>query len=277
MFANRFVLHNTIMDATVFPTPTAQNYAELQLAYDHFNQALFEGSLPACLITLQREKKTCGYFSSERFADLDGQTTDEIALNPAYFAVVPLVETMQTLVHEMVHLWQAHFGDPGRGRYHNAEWADKMEAIGLMPSSTGKPGGKRTGDRMADYAIEDGPFLKACAELMTKNFRLSWYDRYPAPDLVAVGQQSEGMRLSAAVGGGSTPSQTQSVQSSLVVRSAISTPAAASSATRMKFTCGCGQNLWGKPSLRVRCLACNDVFKALLGVDTPQENDLVAC
>jgi len=137
-------------------TPTAQNYAELQTAYDHFNQALFDGALPTCLITLQREKRTCGYFSSQRFADLDGRTTDEIALNPAYFAVVPLVETMQTLVHEMAHLWQSHFGSPGRSRYHNGEWADKMEAIGLMPSSTGKPGGRRTGDRMADYAIEGG-------------------------------------------------------------------------------------------------------------------------
>lgn len=177
-------------------TPTAQNYTELQRAYDHFNQALFEGALPACLITLQREKRTCGYFSHQRFADLDGRTTDEIALNPAYFAVVPLVETMQTLVHEMVHLWQAHFGKPGRGRYHNGQWAEKMEAIGLMPSSTGKPGGQRTGDCMADYAIEGGRFLRACEELVTADFRISWYDRFPAPELVAAGQQCEAMQLS---------------------------------------------------------------------------------
>lgn len=32
--------------------PTTQNYAELQRAYDHFNLVLFEGKLPACLITL---------------------------------------------------------------------------------------------------------------------------------------------------------------------------------------------------------------------------------
>lgn len=64
--------------------PTTQNYAELQRAYDHFNLVLFEGKLPACLITLQREKRTCGYFSHQRFADLDGHTTDEIAF--AYFS-----------------------------------------------------------------------------------------------------------------------------------------------------------------------------------------------
>ena len=112
---------------------------------------------------------------------------------------------MQTLVHEMVHLWQAHFGKPGRGRYHNGQWADKMEAIGLMPSSTGKPGGQRTGDCMADYAIEGGRFLQACAALVTADFRISWYDRFPAPEVVAAGQQCEAMQLSAAVGGGSTP------------------------------------------------------------------------
>ncbi|EAA4127232.1 sprT domain-containing protein, partial [Salmonella enterica subsp. enterica] len=47
--------------------PTQQTYEELQVAYDHFNEALFDGSLPPCLITLQREKKTYGYFSAERF------------------------------------------------------------------------------------------------------------------------------------------------------------------------------------------------------------------
>lgn len=43
----------------------------------------------------------------------------------------------------------------------NEEWADKMEGIGLMPSSTGKPGGSRTGEKMADYAIEGGLFMQA--------------------------------------------------------------------------------------------------------------------
>ncbi len=41
--------------------PTLQAYEELQRAYDHFNQLLFEGVLPNCLITLQREKQTWRY------------------------------------------------------------------------------------------------------------------------------------------------------------------------------------------------------------------------
>jgi len=50
--------------------PTRQNYAELQTAYEHFNAALFAGKLPSCLITLQREKRTCGYIPPAQSARL---------------------------------------------------------------------------------------------------------------------------------------------------------------------------------------------------------------
>lgn len=100
------------MSNTATLNPTAQNYSELQRAYDHFNQALFDGRLPSCLITLQREKRTCGYFSQQRFTDLDGRSTDEIALNLAYFAVVPLGRQdgghrSDALLHRQAW-WQAH-------------------------------------------------------------------------------------------------------------------------------------------------------------------------
>lgn len=157
--------------------PTKQTYGEIQQAYDFYNQALFDGQLPPCLFTLQREKRTMGYFSSKRFvrrkptaAQQQAQppagaaeftlplasTTDEIALNPEYFAAVPLMEVLQTLVHEMVHLWQAHFGTPSRACYHNREWANKMERLGLMPTDTGQPGGRKTGQTVMDYVIAGG-------------------------------------------------------------------------------------------------------------------------
>ena len=54
-------------ETIVITSPTAQAYAELQAAFDHYNRELFGGELPPCLITMQREKRTYGYFSSERF------------------------------------------------------------------------------------------------------------------------------------------------------------------------------------------------------------------
>jgi len=246
--------------------PTHQTYHELQWAYDHFNRALFDGALPACLITLQREKSTCGYFSAKRFARADGVITDEIALNPAFFAVVPLVETLQTLVHEMCHLWQHHFGQPGRGRYHNEQWAAKMEGIGLMPSSTGKPGGKRTGDKIADYAIEGRPFLAACAGLLTDSFAISWYDRFPAHEHVAFGADSLGIVLPAAVGGGQAPiSQIETLASTVIVPSAQSQDQPATNkSNRLKYTCtgDCKASVWGKPGLAIVCGNCKLPFDA---------------
>ena len=42
--------------------PTIQMYTFIQNAYDFFNERLFNSELPACLLTLQREKNAMGYF-----------------------------------------------------------------------------------------------------------------------------------------------------------------------------------------------------------------------
>lgn len=159
--------------------PTTQVHQALQFAYDFFNRHLFQNQLPFCLISLQRKAKTQGYFSFRRFIAEDGTYTDEIALNPEFFGVLPILDTLSTLVHEMCHLWQQHFGRPGRRGYHNKEWADKMESIGLMPSDTHKPGGKRTGEHMGDYILEDGLFIQAARNLLKTRFSIYWYDVYP--------------------------------------------------------------------------------------------------
>jgi hypothetical protein len=140
----------------------------LDAAYDHFNTMLFGSLLPPCLITMQRHKGAYGYFVAQRCAPLDGnadQTVDEIALNPAHFGERTAEEILSTLVHEMAHLWQHHYGKPSRGRYHNREWATKMHAVGLIPSDTGRPGGKETGQRVSHYIESGGPFARAFARL----------------------------------------------------------------------------------------------------------------
>lgn len=242
--------------------PTQEVYQELQKAYDWFNQRLFDNSLPHCLITLQREKDTCGYYSQNRFGNHVGRTVDEIALNPSYFAITPLVETFQTLVHEQAHVWQHHHGNPGRGRYHNEEWASKMESIGLMPSSTGRPGGRRTGDRIADYAIEGGLFLKACEELITEEFRISWYDRFPTPRQVLAGSQTFSQTLATHVGGGVPLAETNATSSSVVMpASGVVMPQPKTGSTRSKYTCKCNFNVWGKPGLSIYCGVCKTAFE----------------
>ncbi len=162
--------------------PTEEAYQELQTAFDFFNQELFEGRLPPCLITLQRHKRSKGYFSTKRFVrHSGGQYTHELAMNPEYFASQPLENTLSTLCHEMTHLEQSVFGKPGRRGYHNKEWGGLMKRIGLHPSATGLPGGEETGERMTHFIVEDGPFIQACRRLLATNFVLSWHDRWAIP------------------------------------------------------------------------------------------------
>lgn len=201
-------------------TPTEQAYTELQHAYDFFNTRLFDGQLPPCLITMQRKNRTYGYFSGERWNDHAGAVTDEIALNPAHFATRSTEEVLSTLAHEMVHLWQHHFGEPSRSAYHNKGWAAKMDAIGLCPSDTGMPGGKRTGQHMSHYVMEGGAYQQVCAELLGQGFMISWRDRARED----------------APGKGKTPGK---------------------AGVRTKYTCpDCGLNAWAKPDVVLLCGAC---------------------
>jgi SprT-like family len=205
-------------------SPTKQAYDELQQAYDFFNLELFNDKLPHCLITMPKKRNVLGYFAKEQFKNSKGDITDEIAINPMYFSERNIGEVLSTLVHEMIHLWQKHYGKPGRGRYHNKQWADKMESLGLMPSSTGRPGGKRTGDSMSDYIINDGPLHKAQAKLLSQGFKISWTDRYYDIERLFEGEEENYKGKS----------------------------------NREKYTCSeCGINAWGKPELSLICGKCN--------------------
>jgi len=160
------------------PSPTRVQYGSYNDAFDYFNHELFAGTLSACLLSFSRKARAAGFFSAERWSSRDGQETmHEISLNPDLLARPP-IEIMGTLVHEMVHLWQQEHGTPSRSTYHNVEWADKMEQVGLMPSDSGQPGGKRTGQRMTYYVIIDGPFQRAF-EAMPAEHLLPWISGQP--------------------------------------------------------------------------------------------------
>lgn len=167
--------------------PTLAQYTALEHAFEYFNAQLFEGKLPPCLVTLRSSPRTYGYLHARRFIDAQGREVDELALNPGFFALQSTEEVLATLVHEMVHLWQQHFGQPSRGTQHNRQWAEKMQSIGLMPSHTGLPGGRRTGQTMSDYILPNGPFHQAAQALVAQGFALPWLDRHVpvAPERLA--------------------------------------------------------------------------------------------
>ncbi|WP_315729012.1 SprT-like domain-containing protein [Bradyrhizobium sp. SZCCHNS2015] len=202
--------------------PTATTYGELNRAYDFFNDRLFGGELPRCLITMQRHKGAYGYFSPDRFGSRDGEVADEIALNPTHFAHRTPREIMSTLVHEMVHLWQKHFGKMPRGAYHDKQWAKKMHEVGLHPSSTGGPGGKETGQKVSHFIKDDGPFARAFVDFEQLGMNELFGDRFAESEKAAKSRAKK-------------------------------------RASKTKFTCEqCDLNAWAKPDARLICGECSE-------------------
>lgn len=165
-------------------TRPTQEYSSFDQAYDFFNARLFEGKLPLCLITLQRKSKAFGYFSGDRFVSRNNgnEKIDEIALNPDTFERCTDQYIISTLVHEMTHVWQYRLGRRPRKAYHDRQWADKMEEIGLCPSTTGQPGGARTGQKCSHYLPDEGPFIDAWNELLGTGFKLNWQSNAPVEE-----------------------------------------------------------------------------------------------
>ncbi len=220
------------------PPPTPDQFSAYQAMYDYFNRELFGGQLRAVILNFSRKAHSMGFFAAHRW-DNGAERTHEISINPTILKEVPAAEVAATLVHEMCHLWQRDHGHPSRTGYHNTEWADKMEAIGLMPSSTGKPGGKRTGQQMADYPIEGGAFLRAFGA-MPKHCRLPW----------ACEPEEEKRR--GAGGGGAGGGEEEGEEGE-------GTP---KKKNKVKYSCsgGCSANVWGKPGLSIRCKTCRADF-----------------
>jgi len=160
--------------------PTDEVYQALAYLYDYFNRHLFLGALPMCLLTFQRQAKTMGHASKGRWVNGRNEDVDELAINPEYLFGSQLEELCQTMIHEQGHVWQYHFGTPSRKSYHDREWASKMESLGLIPSTTGFPGGHKTGQKMDDYLLAGGPAHVAIEALKASGFDMPWIDKYPA-------------------------------------------------------------------------------------------------
>lgn len=137
----------------------------------------------------------------------------EIALNPDTFEDRTDAEILSTLAHEMAHLWQAVFGKPSRNGYHNAEWAARMKAIGLVPYNVNQPD-KETGQKCSHTIKPGGAFEHVAGALLASGFRLTW-EGWSGPVME----------------GTTTPNRNK-------------TPYTCP---------GCGARIWGKPGLNLIC------------------------
>lgn len=227
------------------PTPTEQQFSSLNHAYQYFNRELFGGRLPGCILNFSRKRNAHGFMAAGRWRKIGEQshTTHEIALTHITLHREPKL-VFSTLVHEQVHLWQVEFGNPSRSGYHNQEWAEKMEEIGLMPSENGEPGGKKTGQHMTHYIIPGGKYELA-------------FDKIP-PEFLLPFTSLEGDVMNSLLTGTPLPAGVE------LTAGKKGTPLPSTARNKTKYSCpGCKSNVWGKPDMNLICGNCNAAFVAV--------------
>lgn len=76
----------------------------------------------------------------------------EVTINDRWFDK-PRAELLETVFHELLHLWQRLHGKPGKRNYHNAEFRKKAASYGLAVDARG-----------CTVQVQQGPFTKLLEE-----------------------------------------------------------------------------------------------------------------
>jgi len=120
-------------------------YTELYRAFDVFNNVFADNKLPNVVITIQESgrRNAYGWFGNGFWTDrIAGASIPEINLSAEYMSRGP-EGLLETLLHEMAHLWNATVEDVrdcSGGQYHNKHFKVAAERFGLDVQRDGKRG-----------------------------------------------------------------------------------------------------------------------------------------
>lgn len=137
-------------------TKMSRAVSQLEHIYNSLNADFFGGGLPTPIITVQSKPGTMGHCSVAKvWQRPDGHTYE---LNVAAEVLnYPIEETLDTMIHEMVHLYCRENGikEVSRGgTYHNGKFKTEAERRGLECYQTGCYGwNTRPSDRLIEYAL----------------------------------------------------------------------------------------------------------------------------
>ncbi len=140
-------------------TKMSRAVGQLEKIYNTLNVDFFYSSLPVPIITVQSKPGTFGHCSVSRVWKRKRESTYELNI-AAEVLDYPIEETLDTMLHEMVHLYCREQGiqEVSRGgKYHNGKFKEQAERVGLTCYRTDKYGWNTTpGDNLVAYALEKG-------------------------------------------------------------------------------------------------------------------------
>lgn len=131
---------------------------------------------------------------------------------------------------------------------------------GLIPSTTGKEGGAKTGQSMNDYPEKDGAFIKAAIRLIDNNeFSMKWIDR-EAIRTAAPSIKNEISNLTSDI----ISEQTTNILVSVIDKNLEEGNQDLPKPYPIKscYHCSdCNYSLWGKNGLFIICGVCNNTLE----------------
>ncbi len=140
-------------------TKMSRAVGQLEHIYNALNTDFFDGALPMPIITVQSKPGTYGHCSVAKVWRRAEEHTYELNI-AAEVLNYPIEETLDTMLHEMVHLYCRENGikEVSRGgRYHNGKFKEEAEKRGLTCYQCGSAGwNTRPGDNLVEYALNKG-------------------------------------------------------------------------------------------------------------------------
>lgn len=140
-------------------TKMSRAVSQLEHIYNSLNTDFFNGSLPTPIITVQSKPGTMGHCSVAKVWQRPTDSTYELNI-AAEVLNYPIEETLDTMLHEMVHVYCRENGikEVSRGgMYHNGKFKEEAEKRGLTCIKCGQYGWNTTpSDRLVEYAMNKG-------------------------------------------------------------------------------------------------------------------------
>ena len=128
-------------------------YELYEFLFRYYNDKLFNNELDLSFISISRKKGFVSFFLPEN--EGGAEEIEKWKSKEPHIA----------FVHEMIHVYQEK-KETSSPNYHNKDYAQISENIGLPTISIGKPAGKRTGRKIKQTDTWDGMFFLAYNEVI---------------------------------------------------------------------------------------------------------------
>ena len=183
-------------------TKMSRAVSQLEHIYNALNTDFFQDELPVPIITVQSKPGTYGHCTTSKVWQRKDGGAYELNI-AAEVLNYPIEETLDTMLHEMVHLYCRENGikEVSRGgKYHNKRFKAEAERRGLVCIPCGEYGWNTTpSDKLVEYALSKG-----------------WNEikigRGSLPPIIRTGASGTAQTGAETTGGGKRPSSTRKLQ-----------------------------------------------------------------